>query len=98
MQENTRIQISEYGIPEPEDGIEVPVTSIDVVFVPLLVFDQKGNRIGYGKGFYDRFLQQCKAGTIFIGLSFFEVEEEIPNDAFDVALHYCVTPQKIHTF
>lgn len=98
LQENTRIQISEYGIPEPEDGIEVPVTSIDVVFVPLLVFDQKGNRIGYGKGFYDRFLQQCKAGTIFIGLSFFEVEEEIPNDAFDVALHYCVTPQKIHTF
>ena len=98
LQENTPIQISAYGIPEPINGIEVPVTSIDIVFVPLLAFDKKGHRIGYGKGFYDRFLQQCKLETIFIGLSFFEAKDEIPNDALDIPLHYCITPTKVYKF
>jgi 5-formyltetrahydrofolate cyclo-ligase len=70
-----------------------------VVFVPLLAFDKQGNRVGYGKGFYDRFLANCKPETIKIGLSFFEVENEIA-DVFnnDIELDYCVTPNKIYTF
>ena len=42
---------------------------IDVVFVPLLIFDKQGHRIGYGKGYYDRFLSKCKKDTIKVGLA-----------------------------
>ena len=76
-----------------------PVSMIDVVFVPLLAFDTNGNRVGYGKGFYDKFLSQCQPETIKIGLSFFEAEEEIA-DVYqdDIRLDYCVTPNKIYDF
>jgi 5-formyltetrahydrofolate cyclo-ligase len=99
LTDNTKIKKNKYNIPEPIDGIEVPVTKIDVVFVPLLAFDSRGNRVGYGKGFYDNFLSECKAETIKIGLSFFESETSIA-DVYenDVKLDYCVTPKKIYTF
>ena len=97
LTENTRIKKNAYNIPEPVDGIEVPDSKIEVVFIPLLAFDQKGNRVGYGKGFYDRFLH--KINCIKIGLSFFEAEEAI-SDVFenDVVLDYCVTPINIYDF
>jgi 5-formyltetrahydrofolate cyclo-ligase len=99
LTDNTRIKKNEYNIPEPVDGLEVPATKIDVVFVPLLAFDKKGNRVGYGKGFYDKFLAGCKPETIKIGLSFFEPEEQI-SDVFenDVLLDYCVTPNGVWAF
>ena len=99
LTDNTRIQKNEYKIPEPVDGIEVPNTKIDVVFVPLLAFDKKGNRVGYGRGFYDKFLSHCKPETIKIGLSFFESEELI-SDVFesDVLLNYCVSPNGVYEF
>lgn len=99
LTDNTKFRKNEYNIPEPVDGIEVPVSKIDVVFVPLLAFDTKGNRVGYGKGFYDKFLSQCQPETIKIGLSFFEAEEEIA-DVYqdDIRLDYCITPNKIYNF
>jgi 5-formyltetrahydrofolate cyclo-ligase len=99
LTDNTRIQKNEYNIPEPVDGLEVPATKIDVVFVPLLAFDKKGHRVGYGKGFYDKFLAECKPETIKIGLSFFEPEELI-SDVFegDVLLDYGVTPNGVSIF
>ncbi|MDR6844905.1 5-formyltetrahydrofolate cyclo-ligase [Flavobacterium granuli] len=99
LTDNTKIQKNEYNIPEPVDGLEVPASKIDIVFVPLLAFDKKGNRVGYGKGFYDKFLSQCKPETIIIGLSFFEPEELI-SDVFesDVLLDYCVCPSGVYEF
>jgi 5-formyltetrahydrofolate cyclo-ligase len=99
LTDNTRIKKNEYNIPEPVDGLEVPATKIDVVFVPLLAFDKKGYRVGYGKGFYDKFLSECKPETIKIGLSFFEPEELI-SDVFegDVTLNYCVCPSEVYAF
>lgn len=99
LTDNTKIKKNEYNIPEPVDGIEVPASKIDVVFVPLLAYDKKGNRVGYGKGFYDKFLSQCKPETIKIGLSFFEPEELI-SDVLesDVLLTYCICPNKIYAF
>lgn len=99
LTDNTKIEKNQYNIPEPIDGIEVPIHKIDVVFVPLLAFDKTGHRVGYGKGFYDKFLKECKPQTIKIGLSFFEAEEII-EDVFesDVKLDYCVTPQKVYCF
>ncbi|SHL79310.1 5-formyltetrahydrofolate cyclo-ligase [Flavobacterium chilense] len=99
LTDNTRIKKNEYNIPEPVNGLPVPSETIDVVFVPLLAFDVSGNRVGYGKGFYDKFLAGCKPETIKIGLSFFEAENEI-EDVFesDIKLDFCVTPEKIYTF
>ena len=99
LTDNTKIKKNEYNIPEPVDGIEVPTYKIDVVFVPLLAYDKFGNRIGYGKGFYDKFLSKCKPETIKIGLSFFEPEEFI-SDIFpdDVKLNFCVTLNKVYNF
>lgn len=99
LTDGTKIIKNEYNIPEPVDGIEVPDSKIDVVFVPLLAFDKKGHRVGYGKGFYDRFLSKCKPDVITIGLSFFEVENEITDvDTNDFGLNFCVTPLKTYAF
>lgn len=94
------VEQSEWGIPEPIGGELVPVNKIDVVLVPLLAFDKKGYRVGYGKGFYDKFLAQTKPDAIKIGLSFFEVEDELIDDVteWDVPLDYCVTPQNLYKF
>lgn len=99
LTDNTKIKKNEYNIPEPVDGIEVPAKKIEVVFIPLLAYDKQGNRVGYGKGFYDKFLSECQPETIKIGLSFFEPEEQI-TDVFetDVKLDYCVTPNAVFKF
>lgn len=99
LTDTTIIKKNEYNIPEPLDGIEVSSNKIDVVFVPLLAYDTKGNRIGYGKGFYDRFLAECKTDVIKIGVSFFP-PETIPFeiDATDIGLDFCVTPEQTFRF
>lgn len=99
LTDNTKIKKNEYHIPEPIDGLEVPTNKIDVVFVPLLAFDKTGHRAGYGKGFYDKFLLECKPETIKIGLSFFEAEERIA-DVYesDIKLDYCVSPNEVFEF
>lgn len=99
LTDNTKIRKNKYNIPEPVEGIEIPSSKIDVVFVPLLAFDKEGHRVGYGKGFYDKFLRECKPETIKVGLSFFEVETQI-NDVHeeDMKLDYCVTPETIYKF
>ena len=99
LTDNTKIKKNYYNIPEPIDGLEVPDTKIDVVFVPLLAYDKQGNRVGYGKGFYDNFLNKCKPETIKIGLSFFSPEEKIEDvSESDVKLTFCVTPDAIFSF
>ncbi|WP_308991538.1 5-formyltetrahydrofolate cyclo-ligase [Mariniflexile litorale] len=99
LTDNTVIKKNSYNIPEPVDGIEISNEKIEVVFIPLLAFDEKGNRVGYGKGFYDRFLADCKPETIKIGLSFFEAETEITNVfESDVKMDYSVTPDKVYGF
>ncbi|OIQ23332.1 5-formyltetrahydrofolate cyclo-ligase [Lacinutrix sp. MedPE-SW] len=99
LTDNTVIKVNKYGIPEPLDGIPIDNSKIQVVFVPLLAYDTKGNRIGYGKGFYDSFLKNCNKNTLKIGLSFFEPEAAI-EDIYknDIAIDLCVTPKKTHYF
>jgi 5-formyltetrahydrofolate cyclo-ligase len=98
LQENTSLKLSAYGIPEPEDGILLSPDAMEIVFVPLLAYDKKGNRLGYGKGFYDKFLAQCSTNCVFIGLSFFDPEEVLPHAELDIPMHYCVTPNRVYTF
>jgi 5-formyltetrahydrofolate cyclo-ligase len=97
--DNTKFQKNRYNIPEPIAALEVPIGKIEVVFVPLLAFDKLGNRVGYGKGFYDKFLSECKPETIKIGLSFFEADEEFEDlSKEDIQLDYCITPERIYRF
>jgi 5-formyltetrahydrofolate cyclo-ligase len=96
LTDSTKIIPNALGIPEPVSGLEVPVSKIEAVFVPLLAYDKLGHRVGYGKGFYDTFLQQCNPNTVKIGLSFFGPEEKIEDiSAADVALDYVVTPEGV---
>lgn len=99
LTDNTKIVKNEYNIPEPVNGLPVPTEMIDVVFVPLLAYDKQGNRVGYGKGFYDKFLSQCKPDVIKIGLSFFDAEEQLEDViATDVKLDFMVTPINVLKF
>lgn len=99
LTDNTKFQKNEYNIYEPVDGIKVPNAKIEVVFVPLLAYDKKGNRVGYGKGFYDAFLSKCPEDVIKIGLSFFEPEDVIEDvSPTDIRLDYCVTPTTSYSF
>lgn len=99
LTDNTKIKKNQYNISEPVDGVEVPNHKIEVVFVPLLAFDKTGHRVGYGKGFYDKFLAECQPETMKIGLSFFDPEKKI-EEVFenDVKLDYCVTPNRVYQF
>ncbi|MBT8265760.1 MAG: 5-formyltetrahydrofolate cyclo-ligase [Bacteroidia bacterium] len=99
LTDNTKIEVNSWSIPEPVDGIELNVSEIDVVIVPLLAFDKHGQRVGYGKGYYDKFLSSCRPDTLKIGVSFFESEDLIKDHHVqDVALNYCVTPKGIYRF
>ncbi|RZL51040.1 MAG: 5-formyltetrahydrofolate cyclo-ligase [Pedobacter sp.] len=85
-----------YHIPEPQKA--KPFNGLpDMVIVPLLAFDKKGFRVGYGKGFYDRFLQHID--TQKIGLSFFGATEQIIDVHLnDIRLDKCITPNQIYDF
>ena len=99
LTDSTKFVKNNLGISEPVEGIEIATHKIEVVFVPLLAFDIKGNRVGYGKGFYDDFLSKCKPEVIKVGLSIFEAVDSI-TDVYenDIPLNHCITPQKIYSF
>lgn len=93
LTDNVTIKKNEWNIPEPQNGFKIADDNIDVVFVPLLAYDVFGNRVGYGKGFYDLFLSKCKPNVVKIGLSFFDPEPIITNIfSEDIRLDYCITP------
>ena len=99
LTDNTKFKKNNFNVFEPIDGIEVPHNKIDVVFIPLLAYDKKGNRVGYGKGFYDNFLSQCRGDVLKIGISFFHPEEIIEDvTENDIRLDYCVMPDGINSF
>ncbi|CAM1343957.1 5-formyltetrahydrofolate cyclo-ligase [Tenacibaculum amylolyticum] len=90
---STTLEINEYGIPEPVGAEDFDVTKIDLVFVPLLISDKKNYRVGYGKGFYDRFLSNCKADVITVGLNFFSPVDTIEGlDKYDIPLQKVIYP------
>jgi 5-formyltetrahydrofolate cyclo-ligase len=96
---NTQLADNRWGIPEPVGAEEVLPLQFDAVLVPLLAFDEEGHRVGYGKGFYDRFLLDCRPDALRIGLS---LEPAVPKivDAWsgDVQLNACVTPRGVRWF
>lgn len=90
---DTVLSTNAWGIPEPKSAQVCEVTQIDMVLVPLLAVDKQGHRVGYGKGFYDRFLAGCSKNVLTVGLSLFEVIPEIEDtEAHDIPLEYALTP------
>lgn len=92
--DNTVFVENKWGIREPAGGTQVDEQQLDVVLVPLLVADSWGHRIGYGRGFYDRFLAKCRANVKTIGVSYFPIlTNRIETDKWDIALETIVTPE-----
>ncbi|MBN9297433.1 MAG: 5-formyltetrahydrofolate cyclo-ligase [Filimonas sp.] len=99
INEETVYHTNHYGITEPTGGAIVPPAQIDLVFAPMLICDQQGYRVGYGKGYYDKFLESSHEHVLTIGFSYFEPVENIADtQSFDVPLSYCVTPTTIYEF
>jgi 5-formyltetrahydrofolate cyclo-ligase len=99
---NTVFVENQLGIPEPADSKtenEIPNDRFDSVLIPLLTFDQTGHRVGYGGGYYDRFLANCRPDCLKIGLSLFGPVDEI-SDVWpgDVPLGGCMTPDEVYVF
>ncbi|MDB3906530.1 5-formyltetrahydrofolate cyclo-ligase [Crocinitomicaceae bacterium] len=95
-----QLEISSWGIPEPSKGRVIAAEHFDIILVPLLTLDKRGHRVGYGKGYYDRFLSKCSPRCRFIGLSHFDDLEKTISDttSSDIKLHGCVTPNKVYRF
>ena len=96
---DTTFAESSMGILEPVGSELVTEDRIDLVLVPLLCFDRTGHRVGYGGGYYDRFLSRCRPDCLKVGLSFFDPVEAIDDvDENDVRLDFCVTPHEVYEF
>lgn len=99
IDESTVYQTNSWGITEPSAGIPLDPSAVDLVLVPLLAFDAEGYRVGYGKGFYDRFLANCREDVVTMGFSYFPPIARIADTGqFDVPLSYCITPDRIYEF
>ena len=99
VDKHTQYVLNEWQIPEPIATTFVHPAHFDFVLIPLLAVDNKGNRVGYGKGYYDQFLKECNPNCKLIGVSFFEpISETLITDQWDIPLHHCVTPKRMHTF
>lgn len=87
MPDSGKFEVSSFGVPEPVGEVVVPPGEIDVVIVPGLAFDQANFRLGYGGGFYDRFLPSLRCDAVTIGIGFSEqIVDEVPRHDGDIAL------------
>lgn len=99
VSDDTVFETDRFGIEEPVSGDVMPPHELDMVFVPLLAYDKNGFRVGYGKGFYDRYLKRCRHDVIKVGFSYFEAEPVISDvNEFDIPLNFAITPERIYEF
>lgn len=97
----TDLESGTWGIREPkkEQLVEVDPLEIDCVFMPGAAFDMQGNRLGYGGGYYDRFLERLREGTPTIALAFScQVVPSIPLEPFDKKVDMLITENGVTRF
>ena len=96
---DTELKHNRWQIGEPMHNDRVEPPEIDIVIVPLLCFDCRGHRVGYGKGYYDRFLARCRPDCQKVGLCMFAPIDAIPEaHEGDIRLDACITPTEIINF
>lgn len=99
VDDDTIYTVTPQGITQPNGGMELDPEEIDLVLMPNLIYDKEGYRVGYGKGFYDKFLKNCSEEATFIGLNYFPPVDSIDDVTLDdVQMHYCITPDDIFEF
>ena len=92
-------QTNEFGITEPMSNDVIAPEEIDMVIVPLLAIDKKGYRVGYGKGYYDRYLSECRKDCLKVGVSYYAPIDVIDDaEEFDIPLDLCITPDEVYVF
>lgn len=92
------IQYGAYNIREPKPNCspEINIKDIDVVIVPAVAYDINGFRLGYGCGFYDRFLENIREDTVTIGIAFdLQIFNKVPKEPHDAQLDYIITESRI---
>lgn len=96
---DTHYEVNTWGISEPVSDEDSGISDFDFVITPLLYCDGKGNRVGYGKGFYDGFFENVSVDTKKIGVNYFNPDENI-DDVWDhdIPLDYLVTPDAVLSF
>lgn len=93
------MEVSDWGIAEPKSHVDVGIRDYDIIITPLLYCDENGNRVGFGKGYYDGFFSTINPECLKVGLGFFEPHEKIEDvSARDIPLDYLVTPDRILSF
>ncbi|MBO4943015.1 MAG: 5-formyltetrahydrofolate cyclo-ligase [Muribaculaceae bacterium] len=87
--DRSRMHLGAFRIEEPDGDDTVDISDIDLVIVPAVAFDRQGNRVGRGKGYYDRLLSRSRATTIGICYDF-QLFDEFDTDDFDIPVDYVV--------
>ncbi len=88
-----------FGVLEPQSGSLVPTANLDLIIVPGVVFDQGGHRLGYGRGFYDRTLKECRVDCIKLGFAFdFQLIESLPTAEHDQLISVLMTETRMLNF
>ena len=94
---NDILSLNKYGVPEP---LNKKKSTPDLIFIPLLAFDKEKNRLGYGKGFYDKYLNKIskfKKNFISIGFEFyFQKYHKLPINSKDFKLNYIITEKAFY--
>lgn len=99
VDDETEFEENKFGITEPVNGRAIDPKEIDMAIIPLFAFDERGYRVGYGKGYYDRFLKRCREDVRIVGITYFEAVRQIDDThEFDVPLNYCITPENLYEF
>lgn len=98
VKEDTFFDLNEFDIQEPMNGKQTTPAAIGMMIIPLLAFDERGYRVGYGKGYYDKLIASCRKDMLKIGFSFFNAEVIDDVNEFDQKLDFCITPERVFSF
>ncbi|MDE7402491.1 MAG: 5-formyltetrahydrofolate cyclo-ligase [Muribaculaceae bacterium] len=89
--EESRLELGAFHIEEPSGQDTIDVEHIEMIVVPAIAYDRRGNRLGRGKGFYDRLLGDSKAIKVGVGYEF-QLVDEVPVEAHDVSMDMVISP------
>ncbi|NOZ76514.1 MAG: 5-formyltetrahydrofolate cyclo-ligase [Euryarchaeota archaeon] len=94
----TELAPGAFQVPEPKEECIRPVApeEVDIFILPGVAFDRKGNRLGFGGGYFDKLLKQTKKGALFIGLAFEDqMVDAIPHAPHDIPVHMVITEDRV---